>query len=804
MRSYYPTCINNIDPALSIFQNKKKCMKKNYKPIIGLVTTGLLLSISVLSFAAQFPVTNTNNNGAGSLADAIAQANATPGTDTITFALTEGLSMTIAPTTAFQPISEAVFINGYSQPGAVQGSIAGRTIRINIDGGSLPIFSDIFTINAPNVVIAGLAIYRGTTFSTGIAIKSNNAFIWGNYIGTDSTGLSTGLGNNAHGVASNDNGGSPVLNNIVGTNGDGPNDSNEGNLISGNGLDGILFWRTTNSIIAGNTIGFNKNGVGAGFGNGRNGILLTVNSNSNVVGVDGNGISDGNEANRIGNNNGQGIFIASVSNLNIIAGNTVGLDATNAAAGNAGNGIEINPGSDNRIGTNADGTSDGLERNTVCSNTGDGIRIVGDDFFGFASNSNNNIVAGNSIGTNGAGTLVRGNTGFGIALRSNNNFSVNDNILGSNTDEAGDDLEGNIIANNAKGIVINATTGTSTHLRNRISRNSIYDNAQLGIDLISDGITANDNGDPDDGPNALFNFPFITRSNVQGGILVVAGIAPADAIIEFYIADASGAEGKTYLFTAQVNNTYVNGIADDSTGTGSYNDVTYGTGTDEKFGFSIPVGLLPAAVPAGTVIVAVGIDANGNTSEFGQAFLSTLPVRLVQFNGTVNNGIVNLNWTTSQESNNSHFDIERSNNNGSGFEKIGTVSARGGISNSYAFIDTKPGAVNFYRLKQVDKNGTSSYSKVLLIRGDLDKIKAKITPNPFSNAVNISFQLAKEETVNIRVYNQTGQLVKQQSSKASTGINTISLGDMNNLPAGNYTIELRGETVNFKQQIVKQ
>lgn len=781
-------------------------MKKIYKPISGLVAACLLTAFSFDVYAADIPVTNTNNLGPGSLSDAITTANSTPGLDTITFALPEGFSMTIAPTTALPDITEAVFINGYSQPGAVLGSVATRTIRVNIDGAGLPVTANIFTISATNVTIAGLAIYRAPNFGSGIRINGggDNAWIWGNYIGTDSTGLATGLGNTYDGIVCNTFNGTPVTGVVVGVKGLAPNSFAHGNLISANGEDGIFFWRTQSSVIAGNIIGFDKNGGGTGFGNVRNGILATQSSSGNVIGTDGDGAFDNLESNRIGNNGGRGILVATISDFNVIAGNVVGVSATNTAAGNGQNGIEINPGSGNRIGTNGDGTSDALERNTICANNGDGILIVGGDFFG-GSNSDGNVIAGNAIGTNGAGTLVLGNTNNGITIQTNTNFSANDNIIGSNEDFIGDDLEGNVIANNVRGVVIATPAGTSTVLGNRISRNSIYDNTQLGIDLGADGITANDNGDADSGPNELFNFPIIKKANVQGGQLVISGVAPAGALIEFYIADANGSEGRTYLFTAQEGGSYL-GINDDSTGTDSYSDVTYGSGTDEQFGFSVTAASLPATVTTGTVIIAVATKTSpsvGSTSEFGPSFISTLPVRFGQFNGRADKGIVYLDWNTSQEVNNSHFDVERS-SNGNSFEKIGSVQARGGISNSYSFTDSKPGPVNFYRLKQVDKNGASTYSRTVLIRGDLDKIGAKISPNPFVGAVNISFQASKKETVTVRLFNQTGQLVKQQSTTVNSGVNTINLNDLSTLPAGNYTIELRGESLQFRQQVVKQ
>lgn len=781
-------------------------MKKHYPKIHFAICLFGLLAFSLPSFSNQYSVTNTNDTGAGSLAQAITDANSNPGLDTIVFNLTEGASMTIAPTTSLPAISGSVFIDGYSQTGAATGTIAGRTIRVNIDGNNLPAATNLFVVNTTNVTIAGLAIYRSK--GAGIYISNNaDAFIWGNYIGTDSTGLTTTLGNTGSGVLCNTFNFTGNSGLVVGTNGDGTNDANEGNLISCNSEDGVFLWRTSSSTVAGNIIGLNKNGAGAaGFGNVRNGILATVSSDNNVIGTDGDGVSDALEGNYFANSGGRGILVASVSNSNVVAGNVVGLNAAGAAAGNGQNGIEINPGSNNRIGTNSDGVSDANERNVIGSNTGHGIIIVGGDFFGSVSGSNNNIVAGNSIGTDAAGTAVRGNSQNGVFISSNNNQTADDNIIGSNLDGTRDNIEGNLIANNAKGVVITTPGGTSTHLGNRISANRIYDNTNIGIDLADNGVTANDDGDPDAGANELFNFPFLTRSNVQGGFLNVAGVAPAGSVIDFYIADASAAEGRTYLFSAREGNTF-NGITDDSTGTASYSDVTFGSGTDAKFGFILPVSSLPVSVTAGTVIIATATKftaGDNSTSEFGPSFISTLPARLNQFGGRVNNGVITLNWNTSQEISNSRYEIERS-ANGTQFSVAGTIPARGTQVAAYSFIDNKPlGTVNYYRLKQVDVNGSVTYSRVILIRSDLDKIIAKITPNPFQNVLNLSFQLQKDENITVRLFSPMGQLVKQQTAKAGNGMNTISLGDLSNLPSGNYTVEITGETVSFRQQVVKQ
>src|SRR5574343_1011354 len=169
-------------------------MKKHYSNLLRMTLTSIFLSGSLMVLAGTYTVTNNNNSGAGSLAQAITDANTNLGLDTIAFDLPEGGSMTIGLTSALPNIIEAVFINGYSQAGAAQGTIAGRAIRINIDGSALPAATNIFNVLSTNVTIAGLAIYKATNYGIYIG-QGAAAKIWGNYIGTDSTGLTTTLGN---------------------------------------------------------------------------------------------------------------------------------------------------------------------------------------------------------------------------------------------------------------------------------------------------------------------------------------------------------------------------------------------------------------------------------------------------------------------------------------------------------------------------------------------------------------------------------------------------------------------------------
>lgn len=825
-------------------------MTKFYNSLVKIACIlSLLLFIGSNVWATTYPVTNTASSGAGSLAQAITDANANPGKDLITFAI-PGSPATIALTSALPNITEAVVIDGYSQTGAIQGSVAGRTIMVNIDGTGLAAGTNIFNIAANDVEIDGLAIYKAPQYGIASNTSGSNIFIWGNYIGTDNTGTSTTLGNGKGGISINEQlTSTQVTRVIIGTNGDGVNDGNEGNLVScnkatsvsagGNG-DGIALWTVKDGRVSGNIIGLDKNGSNGSFGNDRNGILVTVDALNDTIGTNGDNISDALEANIICNNgtinSGHGVHIAGRSHLQVVAGNTIGITPTNGNAGNAINGIQITSAYDTRIGTNADGVSDALEANTICSNGGSGIGITAQDFFSFNSNTTGNVIAGNFIGTEATGTLVAGNAVDGITIVAANDgvgsgMSASDNIIGSNGDNVNDAAEGNVIANNTGvGIQLNPATPTAQVTGIKISRNSMYNNIKQGIEMLyigspADAVPANDQDDVDAGPNNLLNFPVLTATKVDAsGNLYVAGFTRPGTVLELYIADGGTypiphggytknfGQGKTFLYRVQEGTT-LNGVTDDSTATNTYTSADQGisggpaTITENQFGFNIPAGLLAAPVSATMPITAIAyetVTGTGNTSVFSGSSPIILPIHLISFKGRVNDGKSYLTWTTAQESNNSHFDVERS-TNGSTYTSIASVTARTALYNEYNFTDNGPlAAVNYYRLKQVDRDGKFTYSPVIILRADLGaSVSARATPNPFTGNINLSYRLTRTETVQVRLFDQMGRIVRNYSIKGGTGINTFNMSNLNSLPSGFYTLELKGEKLSFIQQLIK-
>ena len=279
----------------------------------------------------NFLVTNTDDSGAGSLRQAILDANATVGTDTIQFGIGSG-TQTIAPLSALPTITDSVRIDGTTQPGFVSEPI------IEIRGDSAGAGANGLTIIGTNSIVQGLVINRFGQY--GIYISGAGAtgnVIEGNYIGTDVTGA-LDLGNVSHGVAI-ENG---AANNRIGGTAAGA-----GNLISGNNASGILlrFSGTQLNVVEGNFIGTTRTST-ATLPNSERGVLILDGAGNSTIG----GTAAG-AGNVISGNVGDGIdILVTTSTANLVVGNLIGTDLTgNLDLGNAGLGVAIG-GPSNTIG----------------------------------------------------------------------------------------------------------------------------------------------------------------------------------------------------------------------------------------------------------------------------------------------------------------------------------------------------------------------------------------------------------------------------------------------------------------------
>ncbi|MEG4828240.1 Ig-like domain-containing protein [Microcoleus sp. F8-D3] len=378
-----------------------------------------------------FLVTNTKDSGPGSLRQAIINANAHPGSDTIAFQITNfiqiprlpfqspiqipiafNLPQTINLASALPIITDTVTIDGWSQGGP--GFQGAPRIELNGAASNSPVGLDI---QASNSAIRGLAINNFSSESlNGVAgIKLSNGavknWIYGNYIGTDLSG-NLARGNSGDGILIDRTAGTE---NRIGTNGDGFNDAAERNVISANLGNGIAIDSNFNEIdkfstIAGNFIGTNAAGVAA-LGNSLSGIYL--NAGSNIIGG-----PNSRHRNIISGNILNGINIAGSNAINNkIQGNYIGTQADGAtAAGNQGSGISIDDGAAN----NSIGGIDPGTGNTIAYNNLAGVAVISGTGNGISGNSifNNNGL-GIDLGNNGVTPNDLNDTDTGANNRQN-------------------------------------------------------------------------------------------------------------------------------------------------------------------------------------------------------------------------------------------------------------------------------------------------------------------------------------------------------------------------------------------------
>lgn len=172
--------------------------------------------------------------------------------------------------------------------------------------------------------------------------------------------------------------------------------------------------------------------------------------------------------------------------------------------------------------------------------------------------------------------------------------------------------------------------------------------------------------------------------------------------------------------------------------------------------------------------------------------LSALPIELLYFTAQLTEQKQGqLNWATASEYNNNYFEIQRSNNaSNENFESIGIVSSLGNSNSiqSYNFLDTNPHTgVNYYRLKQVDFDGTFTYSNIVAINVNMPSNFEAFYPNPTIDKVQYQFANNSNEKVEIRISNALGQVVETYTQAAQIGNNIFTIS-LENLPEGIYFI----------------
>jgi hypothetical protein len=182
--------------------------------------------------------------------------------------------------------------------------------------------------------------------------------------------------------------------------------------------------------------------------------------------------------------------------------------------------------------------------------------------------------------------------------------------------------------------------------------------------------------------------------------------------------------------------------------------------------------------------------------------LSVLPVTFIDFTADNYKNNIQLRWSTAQESNSSHFEIQKnSNNNSQNFFLVGNVNAAGESSTrkEYNYIDDAPiGGTTYYRIRQVDRDGNSMYSRTISVQYHPETL-VKRWLNPVQDAV--FFQLtsyiadSRNEWI---VYDMNGRIVHRERYSSQT-----IYGQLPPLATGMYVIEVRMGILSSRLRIIK-
>ncbi len=176
------------------------------------------------------------------------------------------------------------------------------------------------------------------------------------------------------------------------------------------------------------------------------------------------------------------------------------------------------------------------------------------------------------------------------------------------------------------------------------------------------------------------------------------------------------------------------------------------------------------------------ISVNG-----GAPCLSPLPVIWSSFNVSLSsiNNVTNLNWGIENEINANHFEIERS-LDGISFNSIGNVTVT--AQNKYQFVDENiQEGFNFYRIKQVDENGSFSFSKILNVY-NRPKSKLIVYPNPVSNLLNVLLPL---DANRLSIYSSVGTKLMEYDVHLKSSLNI----DVSHLAKGGYYIQVQSNNL---------
>lgn len=183
-------------------------------------------------------------------------------------------------------------------------------------------------------------------------------------------------------------------------------------------------------------------------------------------------------------------------------------------------------------------------------------------------------------------------------------------------------------------------------------------------------------------------------------------------------------------------------------------------------------------------------DLDWNLTNGASLNCTTLPVELLALEATSMQRVIAVDWTTATERGADFFEVQRSSDN-KDFIAIGRVESVGEslFPNDYRFVDPSPlGGANYYRLRQVDRDGAFEYSQSVVAFMDGVQRPA-LFPNPVRDNLSIAFFAPRDGYVAVQVHDATGRLLFVQETEVRRGNRTIAL-PLDQLAKGWYFLHI--------------
>ena len=203
-----------------------------------------------------------------------------------------------------------------------------------------------------------------------------------------------------------------------------------------------------------------------------------------------------------------------------------------------------------------------------------------------------------------------------------------------------------------------------------------------------------------------------------------------------------------------------------------------------------------------------GVTFSG--SSFGGAWTlvengAPLPITLLSFNavwGDNRQSHARIFWSTASEENNDYFDVQRS-ADGSTWTNIDRVQGAGNSIHTlnYQVLDKNPlNGMAYYRLRQVDFDGTATFTHAVALKREIHGAAIAVYPNPATNQFQVAFEGFKSETANINILDNSGRKVLSLNNNVIN--NPVQIINASNFRSGVYYIHVTSETESFIEKIV--